>query len=229
MAKKKPSAKVTKARNFKPEIVYFAKKPKPIVVKKPKKAVKKHHRPLKIRRVNRKSFYAIIFVVALITTVLVWTYVTAQVRQATKIFDSAQQITSNSALKNYKQLSVARAVGSDEKLKSEIINLQSGPADLQKYVLTDYRIFKQGCVVNGQLIDNTSYEIVNVIYDKFAVIARTCSGTDKAILKKFDVGWAIAFSGNVYPPCSLTNDLAIPQGASLYCVQNGITFVNPNP
>jgi hypothetical protein len=95
--------------------------------------------------------------------------------------------------------------------------------------MDDYKVFKKQCTVNDKISSDVGYELHSVIYDSYAVVKRTCNGTDTAILKKFGSTWAIAFSGNVLPPCTVTNDLDIPQGASYYCVQDGVTYVNPNP
>lgn len=230
MAQKKPIKK-SASKKITPEVVYVAKPKKPVATKKPikKTAKKSHKKPLLLKRVNKHLFYSIIFIVGVVVTLFVWVYVATQVNKATVVFDAAEAVARNSGVNRSSDLQTVRVVGSDEKLKSEIINLQSAPPDLQAYILKDYRLFKQTCVVNGQLIDTASYELEGVVYDTFAKIRRECNGSDSLILKKFDSGWSVIFTGNAYPECSLVNDLNVPKGMAYNCTQNGVTYINANP
>lgn len=231
--KKAPRKKLS----IKPEEVLIARKktaiskPQPA----PKKAIKK---PKKKRialrkygkiRIRQSVFFSIVSIILAIAVVITWMQVQASVRDTTASLDASVKTANSTYVIAKKEADLIKIIGTKLQRQSEIKNYQSAPTDLQKFVTADYKQFKQQCIANGKLSDDVSYEVGSVIYDSFAVVKRTCNGTDTAILKKFGEKWAIAFSGNVLPPCSVTNDLNIPQGASYYCEQNGVTYINPNP
>lgn len=224
---------------IKPEEVIRAKKrvvvsqPKPVPKPrpKPKKRHKKHISVKKIanKRVNNPIFVSILAIVLSIFVVFTWVYVSRSVKETNNNLDQASKSANGVYLIAKKEAELIKIIGTKMKRQSEVVNYQSAPDDLQKFVDADYKIFKQQCIVNGKLPSGVSYEISNIIYDSYAVIKRGCNGTESTILKKFDKKWAVVFSGNIYPACSLVNDLDIPQGASMYCDLNGVTYLNPNP
>lgn len=230
--KKKPAVR--------PEAVFRA-RPKPVTQKpaSKKQPLKKRHKKqlgwLKaVRRfghkhVPRRLFVAIVAIVLTAAVIATGVLVQESVSQTNQLLTEAAEQANNSFLIAKKEADLVRIIGTKTKRQSEITNYQSASAGLQSFMNADYRQFKASCIANGSLPSDVGYEVTNVIYDSFAVIKRTCNGTDTVILKKFDSGWAIVFSGNVLPACSLVNDFAIPQGASYHCEQNGVTYLNPNP
>ena len=128
-----------------------------------------------------------------------------------------------------KQTALAKVVGGPKELVLEMEGFQSASPDLQEYVLKDYRKFKQNCVVNGQLLDDTSYVLKSVVYDSYALVGKYCNGVQNDVLVKMSGVWTIVYSNNDLMPCSLVNDYSIPKGISLRCADNGVTYLNPNP
>jgi|GEM_PF-1122271 len=235
MAQKKTTRK---KRPLQPEEVILARaKPKSITPKAPpKKSVKKpkkhpiHWRKYARLRVRKDVFYSLISIVLAIVVVFTWMHVSESVRDIHNNLNASTRTANATFLVAKKEADVIRVIGTKLQRQSEIKNYQSATPDLQKFVSSDYRTFKQQCIANGTLSDDVGYEVSSVIYDAYAVVKRTCNGgTDTAILKKFNDKWALVFSGNVYPPCSTLNDLNIPQGASYYCTQNDVPYINPNP
>lgn len=236
MAKK--SAPKKKARNlFKPEIVYRAQPKKPArVLVKPKKKPSKKSKSVKLpikktlnKRVRRRVFYPIVAIVVAFFVVMTFMQVRSSVTDTNTLLTGASSHANDSYVIAKKEADLIKIIGTKFQRRSEIVNYQSAPADLRSFVDTDYRAFKSACITDNKLTGAVRYEISNVEYDKFAVIKRTCNGgTDTVILEKFDK-WGVVFSGNIYPPCSLTNDLNVPQGASYYCMYDGVRYINPNP
>jgi len=234
MAQKKAPRK---NHNIKPEEVIVAHK-KVVVLKPkavPKKVIKKPKKKhLGLRkygkiRVRQSVFFSIISIILAIAVAITWVRVQESVRDTTANLDASARTANSTYVIAKKEADLIKIIGTKLQRQSEIKNYQSAPTDLQKFVTSDYKQFKQQCIANGKLSDDVGYEVSSVIYDSFAVVKRTCNGTDTAILKKFGDKWAVAFSGNVLPPCSVTNDLNIPQGASYYCEQNSVMYINPNP
>jgi hypothetical protein len=232
MATKK--IKKTSAKKIKPEMVYTAlprKAIKPKPAKKPqKKKVHKKHQPTKAEqrtqnRMVRRALGACISLILLIVAL----YILTGLFKLERIFDESIRTTEvlNSIDKD--AAAKARIAGSNSALQAQIVNFQSAPQDLQSFITQDYRNFKNSCIVNGQISPDVGYEVVAVVYDSFAKVARTCGGTTTALLKRFESGWTEVFSGNVPPACSLVNDLAIPKGLAATCVEQGASYQNPNP
>lgn len=240
MAAKSPKAKPKKTASIKPEAVLRAKPRKTLSVQKkiaapPKKTHhKKSHLGASIRRflkkrIPRRVFLPIVAIILAIAVVVTGLSVLQSVRTTNTLLDRAAKQANVPFLIAKKEADLIRIIGTSTKRQAEIENYQSAPADLQAFMMKDYRQFKEQCIAAGALPDDVGYKVENVIYDSYAIIKRSCNGAETAIAKKFENGWAIAFSGNVLPPCSLINDYDIPQGASYYCQQNGITYINPNP
>jgi len=225
---------------YKPEAVLRARPkaaPQPVAVKKPTKKAKKRRsvsfftriRRFGRHRLPRSVFLSILGIILGTVVVAVGVYVQHSVHETNVNLAEASKTADQSFLVAKKEADLIRIIGTKAKRQSEIVNYQSAPSSLQAFMTADYRAFKQQCVANGMLADDVGYELNNVIYDSYAVVKRTCNGTDTAILKRFGNAWTVAFSGNVLPPCSLVNDLTIPQGASYYCAQGGVRYLNPNP
>ncbi len=123
----------------------------------------------------------------------------------------------------------AKLIGSNEQLSKEIDNYATSPADLQDYVLKDYRLLKQKCIVNGKIYSSLSYGVASVADAQYAQIKRNCNGEQTQILKKFGDKWTVVHEGNDPPKCSLINDMAIPRRVALNCIEGGTTYLNPNP
>lgn len=236
MASKKPAKHLK--RIPKAEAVLRAKpKPKPIA-KKPvapkKKPAKRRniHLPLRSllhKRVKKPVFYTIIACFLAVVAIVTFLQVRTSVLQTNQLLEAASTRANDSFLFAKKEAELVRIIGTKLERRSEIINYQSAPADLRAFAEADYRTFKANCVVDKKIDGTVRYKIENVPYDSFARITRTCNGgTDTVLLKKFDT-WAVIFSGNVLPPCTLTNDLDVPQGIAYYCTYDGVSYINPNP
>lgn len=225
---------------IKPEQVIHAKKR---VIEKPQKPAPKlkrvkpkknrnKHSLLKIlfsKKLKSPIFNTIVMIVLVFFVILTCVIVSKSIKQTNILLDQSNATSNTMYLFAKKQAEIIKIIGPKQKRQSEIVNFQSAPKDLQEFVEADYKEFKQQCIVNGKLQDGVSYEISNIIYDKFATVSRNCNGAESSILRKFDKKWSVVFSGNNLPKCSLINDLDIPQGASMYCDQNGVSYVNPNP
>lgn len=120
-------------------------------------------------------------------------------------------------------------MGNDANYPNEIINFQSAPADLQEFVLRDYKAHKSQCIVNGTFAGPLRYEIVNIVYDTYARIEKECAGTDTLIVKKMSGVWTAVFSGNDWLECDDVNAFDVPQGIAYYCREGTVTYTNPNP
>jgi hypothetical protein len=120
-------------------------------------------------------------------------------------------------------------IGSKSQIISEIVNYQSAPEDLQDYVVRDYAVFKSKCIVNGQFIGPTYYEIAAVAYDSYAKVLMDCEGQDAQILVKIGGKWVVAHAGQDAPNCNDVNSLAIPMGIAPTCTDGKILYPNPNP
>lgn len=236
MVKKKQLKKKNRTA-FKPEVVLRARPKKIEVIKpKPKKKPVKKPKAVKIpinkwlhKRVRRKVFYPVVAIILAIFVVITFIQVKDSVANTNELLTTASSHANDSYIVAKKEADLVKIIGTKLQRRSEIVNYQSAPADLRTFADTDYRAFKSACVTNKTLTGDVKYQIYNVEYDKFAVIKRTCNGgTDTVILEKFDK-WAVIFSGNVYPPCTLTNDLNVPQGVSYYCMYDGVQYINPNP
>ena len=233
MAQRKAAKKIP----LKPEAVFVAHNKQTPAQKKPKvrkSKPKTNHKKSFISkfartRVKKPIFYTIVSVVLAIVVVYLWIIVGQSVRETNVILDSSKKTASAAYVIAKKESDLVRIIGTRLQRQSEIQNYQSAPVDLQRFMTNDYRTFKQQCISNGTLAADVGYELSAVVYDAYAVIKRSCNGTDTLIAKKFESKWATVFSGNVLPPCALTNDLTIPQGVSFYCMQNEIRYVNPNP
>jgi len=127
------------------------------------------------------------------------------------------------------QIKTAKIVGTNAQLKNEIKNYNWAPADLQNFMLVDYKRIKKNCVVNGSLVGEVSYRLLSVQYDKYATVMRGCNGEQKSILAKFSTNWIVIFSGNTTVSCSVINDYNIPMSVSPNCETNGVIYLNPNP
>lgn len=195
--------------------------------RRPKKVV--HWRRFLRFRVRKDVFYSLISIILAFTMIVTWIQVRASIRDTNKNLTASSRTADATYLVAKKEADLIRIIGTKTQRQNEIKNFQSAPIGLQKFIASDYRTFKQQCIANGKLSNDVGYEVSNVIYDSYAVVKRTCNGTSTAILKNFNGKWATAFSGNVNPPCTVTNDLDIPQGASYYCEQNGVIYINPNP
>jgi hypothetical protein len=127
------------------------------------------------------------------------------------------------------QIKTAKIVGTKVQLKNEIKNYNWAPADLQKFMLNDYKSIKKNCVVNGSLVGEVSYRLLSIEYDKYATVMRGCNGEQKSVLAKFSNNWIVIFSGNTTISCSVINDYDIPKIVSPICETNGVLYLNPNP
>ncbi len=235
MATRKSAKNNRKKVRLQPEEVYVA-RPKKVSVPKPapKKKVKKSKPKVHIKkyariRVRRSVFVMVVVATLSIAVAITWIVVKQSILETNKSLQASAKTANGMFIAAKTEADLIRIIGTKKQRASEIINFQSAPVDLQKFIMDDYKTFKKQCTVNGKISSDVGYELKSVIYDAYAVVKRTCNGTDTAILKKFGATWAIAFSGNVLPPCTVTNDLDIPQGASYYCTQDGGTYVNPNP
>lgn len=237
MAQKKRQANLKKPA-LKPELVLVAHSAKTAVATKPKKSPKKSKKRNRRKngiakyfkfRIKQRTFALIVACVTLVAIVIVWLAASQAVLQTNKMFDSAQSVAGSAYEAVKQEAKLVKIIGNNDQRAREIINYQSAPAELQKFIMADYRRFKKQCIANGKLSDDIGYELSAVIYDTYAVAKRSCNGTDTVIFKKFDNGWALVFSGNIDPPCTLVNDLEIPQGASMYCALDGVRYVNANP
>ena len=235
MATKKPRS--AKKQSIKPEAIIRATPKRRIAAPKPpqKKPTKKQRRvhiPLRAflhKRVKKPIFYSIVACFVAIVSVVTFMQVRTAVTNTSDLLAAASQRANDSFLFAKKEADLVRIIGTKLERRSEIVNYQSAPADLRAFADADYRSFKANCITDKKIVGTVRYKIENVPYDSFARITRTCNGgTDTVLLKKFDT-WAVIFSGNVQPPCTLTNDLDVPQGIAYYCTYDGISYINPNP
>ena len=234
---KKSAPKKNNTVSLKPEAILRAHPKKRVVKpvkqkKKPAKKPKAVHIPVRKllnKRVRRKVFYPVIAIILAIVVVITFLQVRASILDTNALLTAASSHANDSYVIAKKEADLVKIIGTKLQRRSEIVNYQSAPADLRAFADTDYRTFKSSCITDNKINGEVRYEISSVEYDKFAVVKRTCNGgTDTVILEKFD-RWAVIFSGNVYPPCTLTNDLDVPQGASYYCMYDGVKYINPNP
>lgn len=204
--------------------------PRPKPKKQPKKRVHAKRRVTKVekRRQKRIITHAVVGLVGVLLFVA-GLYIITGIFKLERIFDESLRQADVINQIDEEAVKKARIAGSDGELQQQVVNFQSAPTDLQNYITTDYRKFKNSCIVNGQISPDVGYEVVAVVYDSFAKVSRTCGGTTTALVKKFDSGWVEVFSGNVAPACSLVNDLAIPKGLTEVCVEQGVQYTNPNP
>ena len=237
MAQKKRQTS-SKKPVIKPELVLTAHKPKRTNPPKHKKQAanpkkqkqhKKHFAKYLRIRIKQRTFVVIVAAVTVVAIIITWLFVSQALKQADAMLEDAKNVAGSAYVAVKQEANLIKIIGSNRQRASEIVNYQSAPAELQKFIMADYRQFKKQCIANATLSDDVGYELSSVIYDSFAVAKRSCNGTDTAIFKKFDEKWAVVFSGNIDPPCSLVNDLEIPQGASMYCAQDGVRYVNANP
>lgn len=237
MAQKKRQANLKKPA-LKPELVLVAHSAKTAVAAKPKKSPKKQKKHIRKKnsiakyfklRIKQRTFALIVASVAIVAIVIVWLTASQAVLQANKMFDSAQSVAGSAYEAVKQEAELVKIIGNNDQRAREIVNYQSAPAELQKFIMADYRQFKKLCIANGVLSDDVGYELSGVIYDSYAVAKRSCNGTETVIFKNFNKNWALVFSGNIDPPCTLVNDLEIPQGAAMYCAQDGVRYVNANP
>jgi hypothetical protein len=232
VATKKPKKSVPK--KVKPEMVYTAlpkRAPRPKPIKKPPKK-RPHAKHVATKAEKRRQKRIINHALAGLVGLLLFVgglYIITGIFKLERIFDESLRQADVINQIDEKAVKNARIAGSDGELQQQVVNFQSAPADLQKYVIADYRKFKNSCIVNDQISPDVGYQVVAVVYDSFAKVARTCGGTTSALIKKFDSGWVEVFNGNVPPTCSLVNDLAIPKGLSEICIEQGIQYTNPNP
>jgi hypothetical protein len=127
-------------------------------------------------------------------------------------------------------IKTAGAIGTYNQLKKEIVGFNKATsADLQAYVLKDYKNFKKSCVVNGEISNPVYYELENFVYNTFARIKRGCNGHERIILKKFNNRWAVVYVDNKMISCEMVNAFSIPQPISYNCENKGVVFINPNP
>ena len=224
-----------RSARIKPEQVIVAKKVAKPKSPPPKPTPKNHHKRRSLlkslfsKKLKPTTFVSIVIIVFVVSVVVVGIMVSKSVKQTNISLDHARSTSDSMYLLAKKEADVIKLIGSKPKRQLEIINYQSAPTELQAFAEKDYKEFKQQCIINGNLSANVSYEIANVIYDKYAVVKRSCDGSELSILKKFDNKWAVVFSGNNLPSCSIVNDMDIPQGATMYCDQNGVQYLNPNP
>lgn len=120
-------------------------------------------------------------------------------------------------------------IGTKDDLKKEIINYQSAPQDLRDYATKDYYVFKSQCIVNGEFVGPTSYNIAAVVYDSYAKILMNCEGEDSQIVAKVGGSWAVVHAGNAAPDCNDVHSLAIPMGIAPTCTDGKTLYPNPNP
>lgn len=233
---KNRQSKNTPKRTIKPEEVLVVRPKQKTVIRTTKKVAppKKKRPKLRIKkyanmRVRQPVFKLIVVAFLCVAVAVAWFFVSESLRETNRSLDASAKAANGMFVAAKAEADLVRIIGTKTQRANEIINYQSAPKDLQSFVMSDYRTFKKQCIANGKLSNDISYELNNVIYDEFAVAKRTCNGTDTAIFKKFDGKWALVFSGNVLPKCSLVNDLNIPQGATMYCSQDDIRYLNPNP
>lgn len=227
--RKTKNLRVVKRRSaFVPEKVYkVVAKPKVAPHKHKKKVVKKPHQSLSERihtPVTTPVF--IVFLIGIIVFSL-----TVLVFGVNQINRNIQQTNESITLAAYDKDTLKRLqlIGQKEDYPSEIAQYQSAPADLQAFLLNDYKMLKTSCIVNGSFAGPLSYTVVNVVYDSFARIEKNCNGTDTLLLKKMSGTWTVIYSGNDLPKCSEVNAFGIPQGISYKCRDGFVTYTNPNP
>lgn len=201
--------------------------PKKVIAKtalKHKSKAKKHYRKVSKRIGKTELLFLILFSVLFIT---VW-WVMHSVSEANRLNRLALK-SSETMPYSEQDIKTAGIVGTVKQLKSEIKGWDKVSGDIHPYILRDYKQYKKDCVVNGQLAGEVSYELVNMTYNSYALVKKGCNGVTSEILKRFDNGWAVVYSGSAMIPCGLVNDLDIPQPVSYNCIDNGVVYVNPNP
>lgn len=232
LRKKQPKPEVVVKALPKATIAKPAKNVKPTVTKTSAKHRRRANSVKRLlgKRVRQPVFATVFSVVLLIAVVVSWAVVGDSLSKTYIMYDSAVSASAGAYSAVIGEARLLRVIGGDKQRADEIVNYQSAPVDLQKAIMSDYRLFKKKCMVNGVISGDVSYELGNVVYDAYAVARRTCNGgTDTAIYKKFSDRWSLIFEGNNEPSCILTNDLEIPQGTARYCYQDGVRYLNPNP
>jgi hypothetical protein len=203
--------------------------------KKPSASVKTINKSHKQIRVNKRTHkrhnnHHLLFLAIIISiTIFAIIYMYRSVDLANIYNESSARDAAGMLAYDKTQIKTAKTVGSDAKLRGEIVNYSWAPNDLKQYVLKDYKEFKNNCVVNGNLVGHVSYKITSVEYDKFATIIRGCNGEQKSILVKFSGKWANVYSGNTLIGCNIINDFSIPRIVSPNCETNNVIYINPNP
>jgi hypothetical protein len=220
-------------KQLKPEfsIKVVAKKPaipKKLPQKYPLKKQKKT--PTFWARLPRQKKLIVIFI-SICSAIIAVSFVAvgASLKRTNDALDNAVRAADSLNTTDASTGSNAKLIGSNDQLSKEIDNYATSPADLQAYVLKDYRLLKQNCIVNGKIYSSLSYGIASVADAQYAQIKRNCNGEQTQILKKFGEKWTVVHEGNDPPQCSLINDMAIPRRVALNCVIGGTTYLNPNP
>lgn len=209
-----------------PETVYK-------VVSKPSKRIAPKH----IVRKNRPTLYSRLhgrfqtrwLVYILIPLVLLSVFGLYRIHIYTNITILNANQSSENAMFDSDTLQRLRLIGQERDYPTEITNYQSTPADLRSFIISDYKQLKTNCIVNGAFADTPSYTVVNIVYDSFARVEKSCNGADTLILKKMSGVWTIIYAGNDLPKCSDVNAFDIPQGISYKCREGFVTYTNPNP
>jgi hypothetical protein len=184
----------------------------------------------KTRPNNKQKPY--LFGTAIFVTIILLysaSYVIKAVSGSQKVFNQVNIAANGLLVYSKNDIAVANLLGSRQQLINEITGWQSAPSDLQDYVFDDYKAFKKTCIVNGQLIAKTTYNIKSVVYDKYALVGKYCNGVQNNVLAKISNKWTVIYSNNNMIPCSLVNDFNVPKGISYFCATDGTTYVNPNP
>jgi len=167
--------------------------------------------------------------ILIFTVLFILWYMFHAVDLATQAINSTVKDAGSMLAYDKSQVETAKIVGSKSQLAQEIQGYSRGSLDLQSYITKDYKQFKQKCVVNGDLVGPVSYEVVKVVNNKFALVAKGCNGVEDNILARIGGRWSVVYSGNTLIACELVNSLDIPQSISRYCSLNDKTYLNPNP
>lgn len=192
----------------------------------------KAHKPKSLGKRNykkRQNNYRLLLVAAVSIVVFAIFYMYRSVDLTNIYYEASARDAAGMLAYDKTQIETARIVGSDAKLRNEIVNYSWAPNDLKQYILKDYKQFKNNCVVNGNLVGQVSYEVISVEYDKFATVTRGCNGEQKTILAKLSAKWANIYSGNTLVGCDIINDFNIPKKISPNCQTNNVIYLNPNP
>jgi hypothetical protein len=198
-----------------------SKKRKRVVLK------KVHRRYIAAPKLSIKILMLVLVVMVLLSYSLIYMFKSSLITN--KVYSQSNNIASSFLAYDKTQIGIAGIIGPKETLTREIKNYYTIPRDLQNFVLADYKAFKRNCIANLELTDKPAYEIINTVYDKYALVNKDCNGSEKSYLAKISENWTVVYSGNEIISCDMVNVFSIPKGITTNCATNRVIYTNPNP
>ncbi|MCU0667622.1 MAG: hypothetical protein MUF85_03325 [Patescibacteria group bacterium] len=215
---KKQSKKIKITKPLKPEKTISAK---------PKNNKNQAKTPKQLSSLKLSKSY-IWYVVLAGIILLAVTLVYGQYSRANNAVNDANKSKANH-IQIDKQYQIVGKIGTNKQLLQNTINYQSLPVDSYNTVIKEIRKSKSNCISNKDLVANYSFEIKNVVYDKFILAEYGCNGKNQLIIAKLDTGWAVVNRGNNLMECNSVYSLGLPAGVAEYCLTGGVKYLNPNP